>query len=1112
MKHTARIFSALLAAIMACTIPLASCSGKPSSPDNSAPPSSQTPPSSEEEPYPDTLFEPNLHNTSKAGMYAEYLGTTERKKTTVSDGGLARYPEYGVILAEASEEEKQAILDENDLLLSSPNTYDEMDEDGNLFLNGNPTGGKLYRHTAASGMYGGDVSDDEPAVIKRLTIRPRSYGNHITGLYAPAGEPIRIEMSAEDLEKTGGLSVVIGQVLANGQPNNIWLARDFNRMPVIANTMSVNKTEAYVGSFLGGPIYLRPVRTDSSFTVTISGAVSYSHFILGCTTREEFEQNRRSSAPYFDLEVWDDAVRHSGPKAQAEDFDFDELTRAAILWDKIALVSNRVPAGSGGDTGITFLYDPFIAAGSMVAFVGRHTVNCPVYCLHAALDEESAVSDAPDAFWGCIHEFNHHYQRYGFFPGDEVTNNAVSIAEYSLFTRISARRTENGGRYATSWNRYTDPAWTLKQTLASSASQKANSALDSYVNLLHSFGQDAFIRAAEAGGGQGGADVWYKAVSDATGYDMTYYFCDLLHQNISESVLNEYAGKDRPVYVPVASVYQVGRSCLRDGKKHYCRTAQPYQIEPGIPVEIDLNTQIVLPDDFLYTVENVSAPAYGTLTEKEDGVYLYTPDPEHAESGDIIVTLKTERKDGAAAPQQTDLVFAFRQGQYKPAILERTVYTYSDKKMYTDVQEAVRKNYAGYAEKSEEDNENRVQNGNAEIWEPVPSSNAIMEIRGKFRIPSDGKYRIALRGRYSAALYVSSDGKKYERAGILSDSDDSPAFDLSDPDRYTDYEWKKGDWIYFKAVLLVTSARSFIGVGLGKFDGENVAVSYLTAYRNAYVPEPFESDYFYERNYVFDYREQPNGKQTLVESNYRPWDKNYPIDALFDEDETNFIHSDRTPISKDNPFEITVTLDRPVKANAFTVYGEPSRLYLPSDFELYGGTDPEHPELLAKAENAPVSGTNVSVEFEERDISFYRLRVTDTRAPGTKYIAFRRAAFSYALPGGKLLSPDDGRFVRRGNWAVKSAPATFGHVYAGEDATMEFCFTGSRLGIFSIMGAENGDFEVLIDGKKTDTEILPAYEDSLCVLRITGRLCDGTHTVLIRSKRRFNVDSVVFWR
>lgn len=310
-------------------------------------------------------------------------------------------------------------------------------------------------------------------------------------------------MSEDDLRATGGLVVYIGQVLTNGQSNNIWQERDFNRMPVISNTMTVKAPVSYVGSFLGGPVYVRPVNAGAQFTVTLSARWHTRISFTGTRAREEFERNRTSSAPYFDLEVWDDSVRHSGPKARAERFDYDQLADAAVLWDKIACVSNRVPAGSSGDTGITFLYDPFIAAGSMVAFVGRYTCNCPPNCLTAALDAESAVENPSDAFWGCIHEFNHHYQRFGFHPGDEVTNNAVSLVEYSLFTRVSARRalgSADQGSYAVGWNRYTNPAWTLLETLNNGS---VNSGLDSYANLLHAFGQDTFIAAAAAGNRRG---------------------------------------------------------------------------------------------------------------------------------------------------------------------------------------------------------------------------------------------------------------------------------------------------------------------------------------------------------------------------------------------------------------------------------------------------------------------------------------------------------------------------------------------------------------------------------------------------------------------------------
>ena len=1113
-----RILSVIMACLLAIACLFAGCSkeengGGDTPPDNQQPGGEPEPPVPEGDGYPSELFPSGMYSPSKVGMSAEYLGTAERRLPAVSDGGLSRYPAYGVDFS-GTEEEKQAILDENTSLNASASTYDSMDAEGNLYRNGEPTGRKLYKHTASAGMYGGDVSDSEPALVKRLSIRSRSGGNHITGLYAPAGEVVKIEMSEEDFAKTGGLKVSIGQVLTNGSQNNIWLARTFNRMPMIANVMTTPSATAYVGSYLGGPIYVQPVKAGVPFTVTISGGVAYSHFILGYTTREEFEQNKNSSAPYFDLEVWEDSVRHSGPKARAEQFDYDELTEAAILWDKIARVSNQVPAGSGGDLGITFLYDPFIAAGSMVAFVGRHTVNCPPVCLTAALDADSAVDNASDNFWGCIHEFNHHYQRYGFHPGDEVTNNAVSLVEYSLFTRISANRAlGSAGEGLSGWNRYTNPGWVLKQTVSAAQSGSENSALDSYANLLHAFGQDAFIRMAQGGGGSGGADAWYKAVSDAAGYDMTYYFRDLLHQSVSSSVLSEYAGKGYPMFVPVATIYQTGRSYTRGGKKYYSRTAQPYGIETGEDFELNFGENIVLPEGFSYTIKNVTQPQYGTLAKKSEGVYVYTPDAANRDSGKIVVTLGIERADGAFEVEDVDLVIELRQKQKTPTMLERTVYTYAPEAMPASAAEAYESGYAGHATATEEDNTNRVQNGNAEIWEPNPTNNAVMEIRGKFEAPADGKYRIALRGRDNAALYISPDGKNYERAAILENASGGADFELNDKSRYTDVELKKGQWVHFKAVLLVTNGRCFIGVGLGRFSGENVQVSYLNAYRSSYEREPFESDYFYRREYSYDYAETP-AEQSLVETNYRPWDERYDISNLFDEDDTNFIHSDKTLyVTAQNPFELTVDLGETMRANRFTVYGEPSRRYQPKNFVLYGGMDLENLELIAEVQNSERINDNVAVDFAERELRYYKIVVTDTWAEGPKYIAFRRAEMSYTLPGAVQLSPDEDMFSYRGNWKLSGAGlSSFGHRYEGENAVLEFTFTGTRLGILSCLSSGFGEFEVLIDGKAAENAAAKGRGEGVGISFLSGQLSAGGHTVAVRSKQKFNIDSVVLWK
>ncbi len=1092
-------------------------------------------------PAPSFVNMPYTTTASKVGYYAEYLGNVERNipTETSSEGLCARYPVYGTTLANATSEEKANILAENQKLLSANTyvgsspvnnaTYDSMDSEGNLYLNGEETGRTLYKHVASVGMYLGDVSDSEPALIKKITIASRTESNYITGLYAPAGEVITIQMSEEDFNKTGGIYVHIGQVLANSQTNNIWAARDFNRMPVIANTMKTTKTTDYVGSFLGGPIYIQPVNALASgetFSVTISGGVAYSHYIYGYTTKEEFEKNSASSAPYFDLEVWDRCVRHSGSNVYANSFSYEDLTDVAVLWSKISSVSTQVPTGSSSAVGIHFLYDPFVASGAAVAFVGRNTVNAPLSWMSASLNYEEFVSSGA---WGSIHEYNHHFQRYGFVPGDEVTNNAVSLVSYSLFTKISSSRNiDLSDEGLSGWNRYTNASWVLKQSLATTT---ANSDLDSYANILHSFGQNVYLQATQNGGGSGGVDVWFKALCTATNYDMTYYFQEILHQTVSESVLQEVADLNYPMYVPVASIYQTGVGIRYQEGVYYSITMQPYEITYNAPYQFDLAGSIVLPEGFAFTIKNITLPEHGTLSDLGNGVYSYVADNNFESSGKIYVTLSITNKNKSFSVNDVDLVLEFKQD----SCLDRVTYLYSAENMFTSAVEAYQSGYVGYSTMLETANTNinqdgnRIQNCNAEIWVPEYTSNAVMEIRGKIPITSDGNYRIALRGRWNACLYVSLDGTSYDLAAtITSNSTDTAGFVLDDPTHYKDFEnLQAGQYIYFKAILIISSYRSFVGVGIGKFEGENVTINYANACRNNSEYKQFQADYVYGRNYMVSYNDPCEVQQTLISYKYNAWNSSFSIDNLFDGDDNTYIHSAQwEDISQENPFEITVDLGETITANRFTIYGVASRRYLPTTFTLYVGETLENMEKLLDISNYSVTTTNISFDFNSTAFRYYKLVVTDTSATNqvNRYIAFKSIGFSVSAEG-CLLAPynDDCNFVVKegnfedfnfsfsGEWAKQTAVSTFGNIYVSEGGTVEFEFSGNMFFVYANLSLVGGNFEIYIDNQKVSSISLSSNENSTELVYNSGILSSGNHTVQLVGSGKINLDSIALF-
>lgn len=837
----------------------------------------------ENNPLLEDSFKFDYAGTSSVGYYGVVEGTTEPVKpiADMRNGGLATgYPTYGSSLnsvlgnTQEQKDKRTALIHEASYLTATgtwnggAGDYTWMDENGYLFkgttsnpepsLDSSNNHRQLYQHTASVGLYGGNVADSEPRLIKTVTMKPRGYNGYgITGLYAPAGEVIKIEISETDMNATGGIVIHIGQALYNGKANNIWTEKNqMQRFPILLNTMQVTKNTsvyneathtytAYVGSFIGGPIYIR--NEDVTFSATISGGVGYSHFILGYTTEEEFNENAKSSAPYFDLEVWNYGVLHSGPRRQASRYSYQDIYKAAILWEKVSSVST-----TNSNQGIVFLYDPFVAAGGAVAFPGQSSVNCPEGWMSSSLNYNGLVSSGA---WGNFHEYHHNFQGFGVGNGGEVTNNAMTLVSYALFTKISSNRElgNYGAKGLSDWNLYTSATWALQEVLKipkGISPSNGNQGLALYATLLHNFGPDAFIKAKVRQQQQHYGEYYtgyLKAWQDVTHNDMTYYFTDIL-KGITEERANSLKNSNYSTFLPVSCVYQTGRSYMYDGQKKYFATMQPYKIEYGLPYDIDLtrytltNNQytsgsIILPDNFSYRVKSVTQPAHGSISIIDNYHVKYTPDKNNMRSGQIIVTLEITENNKAFTVDDVDLVLEFEQTTDK-SLLTLTTYTYQEGQCPARAEEAFTSGYSGATAKTEDKTTQRY--GNTDVWytyqKPAPD-NAAVEVSGKLYIAEDGRYRIALQGRWNCALFLSLDGgNTYKLAGSIHHDkiEYNPVQDHFNTDKtegsyantYADVDVKAESWVYFKAVMIgqhivnangTNGASSYIGVGIAKW-------------------------------------------------------------------------------------------------------------------------------------------------------------------------------------------------------------------------------------------------------------------------------------------------------
>lgn len=1016
-------------------------------------------------------------NEGKVLQSHEIIGNVKRDIPEISNEGLNKYPEYNVAF-QGSLEEKEAVANENKLLNASNSTYDSMDEHGNLYLNGNAINRKLYKHSASVDLYGGNVTDSEKAVIKKINITPRALGNYITGLYAPAGEVIKIEISEEDLIATGGFSVWIGNAGNRSSGGaEIPLEKTFNRMPYTVNEMKVNKSITYVGSFLGGAIYLgEPKNKNASYTVTISGAVEYSHFILGLTTKEEFDRLKDSSAPYFDLEVWDDSIRHSGPKYALGQLDYDNIYQVAKLWEKISLISNQVQSASA-NVGISMRYDTYIPAGAAVAFVGANFCVLPIDWFKNSLDYDNFTSNG---MWGTIHEYNHHYQQYGVPESGEVANNAVSLLSYALYTKISSGRSVD--KDLDGWNAYTYANYPLDLLLNNTGENPIYS-LESYATLIHAFGVDTFLKVINAQENKGEVDSWYKAWCKSTSYDMTYYFEELCHYELSADAKEEMKSFEYKSFVPVASIYQTKSSYVE-----MIETVRPYELDYQEEIEIDFTKDIVVPEGFTFTVIDINSDTKGELLKLNNGL-KYKPLENDYESNKIEVSIKLIRDDNEFEVEPITLTFEFVQKEKKVCV---TTYTYNDDNIYRNIALAEANSFKGYEMKnSYYTNSYNLSN---------LDKNTITIVEGKIYLKDAGKYRLYIKGKDNVFMYVSLENdKNYEIGAYLNGNSN---FNNENPKAYYDFIVDKPTYIYIKTITLSRSNGGYSDIGYGIFNKEDVKSSvfpnqYILNKENKYTEVLYVTPNYYPREYTSTNELIDTRKFEVVDSvNFVPWDDNYTLDKMLDGNINTYAHNNSII---NEPVTIVVDMKEVKTFNYLEIFGKNNvESHTPTTFDLFMGNDINTLSLYKSYENVPLNNRSVVIDFEKQITSRY-LKLVIKETQSKRYVAISKIDIGVKIPKSKLISISNEKVIKKGEWNIESSKySNFASIISSKNGTLKFEFEGTLFGVYGIV-TKDETLKISVDGGKyNEINLKPSNE--LELLYIINNLESGKHIIEIEVK------------
>ena len=919
----------------------------------------------------------------------------------------------------------QEILAENNKLIASSSTYDEIGSDGKLYLNGEYIGRNLYKHVFSDGLYGENPSSTEKAVKKVMKINPASSTNYVIGLYAPAGEVVKVEISQDDLTNIGGsLPFIIGFVTHNNVVSVNSESVGIKRVPNLSNTLVIKKTTGYIGSFLGGPIYINNPPKTKPFTITITGALPYKHLIFGVTTKKDFEAMKDYTAPFFELDIRD-SIRYSGGLSNIKNLDYDSLILNLIFWDKCLRTSRQVPSGSNINLGIHFLFDPCVnSKGALaLAYVGRNWCQVPP-SFSMALNFETATKYGA---WGHIHELNHHFQKYGFNSvSNEVTNNVINIVEYILYTQLSGLRNvySTAALLKISGNHnYMNPEYSLNSLVTNPPS--AADEIRFYEPIIQAFGPHLFLKATSYAGGKAGVDIFYESLVKEIHYDFTYYIEKVLNLVISESKKIEMQALNYPVFVPVTTVFQTGRYFTFNGEECFSNTSFPYRIPRGGATKLDFESHLIYPSGFTATIESISNPTYGTLKKESAKVYTYTPHATEKLSGRMKMVVHLVNTD-EKIDQRIILGLEFEVDNSQSV---QTNYIF-DSVIYTDLDEAINKNFAGYSSYEFFPNfagaMTGIKEGNVGIWE------------GKFRIDDDGyKYILYRGGRGPSKLFAKINSEtEYKQIGYITINQGSYMFA---PPSYAYYEhdFKKGDIVYFKAYLLgstiVGSGTASLYIGISK---ENVVSKVRTLGANDIVGLDSEFDvtykfdsgdpYYKEKTFdslsFFDY-----SLVSISSPNFESWDLSATngLEKLIDRNTNTYLHTRKNKaINANNPLTIIFDLGRVYSYDYIYFVRRTPNNYAPRTLTLsYSDDNITYTEFgeVTTEDNGVLTEMNLSSKLTSR---YVKMHITKTSSPNPGYIA--------------LVSVE---FIEKGiNYALKNPEFVHIGYYKGEESNVQVNF------------------------------------------------------------------------
>ncbi|HCN30190.1 MAG TPA: hypothetical protein DIT64_15910 [Verrucomicrobiales bacterium] len=255
-----------------------------------------------------------------------------------------------------------------------------------------------------------------PRVSREVSVNPAIPGWTSTGLYAAAGEPVRVQIPAERAGK--GYALRIGCHSDTLYHLDSWL-----RAPEITKSASLDMAETTVSSAFGGLIYIvvpDKAADGTRFTCALHGGIPAPHFVLGLHSDAQWAgEISRHPAPWGEFECGNIILSCPADTARA----VRNPAQLMEFWKKVVEAQDEITnQAAERRRPERIVADVQISAGYMHS---GYPIMIPV----SAAEEMVTFNRLKFPGWGFYHEIGHNHQRPHFtFEGTgEVTNNVIGM-------------------------------------------------------------------------------------------------------------------------------------------------------------------------------------------------------------------------------------------------------------------------------------------------------------------------------------------------------------------------------------------------------------------------------------------------------------------------------------------------------------------------------------------------------------------------------------------------------------------------------------------------------------------------------------------------------------